>query len=88
MALKKPEAVAVLDEALAAVDKDSDATPADRADVRFSAGTRARRARCAQRRRASPIATAACSELDKPEWQDELRDCRVWLAHHSAAAAR
>ena len=84
IAEKKPEAVAVFEEALTGVEKDGDATAGDRADARFWAA-RARYELDVRRAGAWAIVDAACKELDKPDWQDSLHECRAWLTAHPKA---
>ncbi|HEY2745403.1 MAG TPA: serine/threonine-protein kinase [Polyangia bacterium] len=84
VAEKKPEAVAVFEEALAAVEKDGDASAGDRAEARFWAA-RARYETNVRRAGAWTIIDAACKELDTPDSQDSLHECRAWLTAHPAA---
>jgi serine/threonine-protein kinase len=85
LAEKKPEAVAVFEEVLAATEKDADASAGDRADARFDAA-RARVELGIRKAGALELAESACKALDQPEWQDSLHECRAWLAAHGGAA--
>jgi len=87
LAEKKPEAVALFEEVLAAAEKNGDASAGDRADARFDAA-RARYELGVRKAGALEVAQAACKELDKPQWHESQQECRAWLAAHGGGAAR
>jgi tetratricopeptide (TPR) repeat protein len=80
---KKAEALPLLEEVLAAVEKDKEAPPGDRADARFTAA-RARVELGVRRAGALDVATAACKELDAPASHEAFAACSAWLTQHGA----
>ncbi len=85
VAQKKPEAVAVLQEALTGVEHDGDASPSDRADARFQLA-RTRVTLGIHHDESLAEATAACQAVVAPEAKEAQHDCSAWLAQQSAHA--
>jgi tetratricopeptide (TPR) repeat protein len=79
---RKGEAVPILEEAVAAVERDPDAGAATRAQIRFGLG-RARVELGVDRAGGLALATAACAALATPGERDAHADCQAWLARQS-----
>jgi tetratricopeptide (TPR) repeat protein len=81
LAQRKPGAVPLLEESLAALEADEDASEPERAYARFWVG-RARVELGIRTDGARAMVTAACAAMDDPSTKDEAAECRAWLAAH------
>jgi serine/threonine-protein kinase len=79
LAQKKAEALALLEESLALLAGNEDIGKLEIAEARFWVA-RARVELGIKRDGALELAASACAELDDPEMQEEVAECRAWLA--------
>lgn len=82
----KREAITLLEEALAAAERDKDTDVAGRANLRFLLG-QARFALGVDRAGGLALATSACQELATVAAKEPLAECQAWLAHPVCAGA-
>jgi eukaryotic-like serine/threonine-protein kinase len=78
---KSPEAIPLLEEALAGIEHDPDATATDRAEARFALG-RGRFELAVDRAAGLALATASCQELDTAATRTDFAECQTWLTAH------